>query len=127
MYTTKQVYETTEAFFKMLNELESDISINEASVKEADKAFGDIRHFCEFSYPTERKKRTEICKLIRDYSKQRREAKDFLSVAEPLLVVRKDLCIGINKVISNMRKAYKDIENERHYNPRVLNELFKED
>lgn len=127
MYTTKQVYETTEAFFKMLNELQSDISVSEANVKEADKAFGDIRHFCEFSYPTERKKRTEICKLIRDYSKQRREAKDFLSVAEPLLEVKKDLCIGINKVIPNMRKAYKDIENERHYNPRVLNDLFKED
>lgn len=127
MYTTKQIYETTEAFFKMLNELQSDISVNETLVKEADKAFGDIRHFCEFSYPTERKKRTEICKLIRDYSKQRREAKDFLSVAEPLLEVKKDLYISINKVISNMRKAYKDIENERHYNPRVLNELFKED
>ena len=81
LYTTEQVYEITEAFFKMLNELQTEVSVNQTNVNEADKAFGDIRHFCEFNYPTERKKRTSVCKLIRDYSKQRRESKDFLSIA----------------------------------------------
>ena len=127
MYSTKDVYVISEAFFKMLNELPSDISVNEANVKEADKAFGDIRHFCEFSYPTDRKKRTEVCKLINEYSKQRRTSKDFLSIAEPLNEVRNSLFKELNKVISNMRKAYKDIENERHYNPRVLNDLFEKE
>ena len=127
MYSTKDVYDISEAFFKMLNELPSDISVNEANVKEADKAFGDIRHFCEFSYPTDRKKRTEVCKLINEYSKQRRTSKDFLSIAEPLLKEKKDLQVALGKAIPEMRKAYKVIENERHYNPRILNDLFKED
>lgn len=127
LYTTEQVYEITESFFKMLNELQSEVSVNQTNVNEADKAFGDIRHFCEFNYPTERKKRTSVCKLIRDYSKQRRESKDFLSVAEPLLKEKKDLQLALGKAIPEMRKAYKVIENERHYNPRVLNDLFKED
>ena len=51
----------------------------------------------------------------------------FLSIAEPLLKEKKDLQLALGKAIPEMRKAYKVIENERHYNPRVLNDLFKED
>lgn len=127
MYTTEEVYKITEEFFKMLSELPSDVSANTTTVSEADKAFGDIRHFCELNYPTDRKKRTEVCKLIRDYSKVRRESKDFLSVAEPLLGIRGEIMKHLNRAISDVRKAFKNIEKERYYNPRVLNNLFKED
>ena len=41
LYTTEQVYEITESFFKMLNELQTEVSVNQTNVNEADKAFGD--------------------------------------------------------------------------------------
>ena len=49
LYTTEQVYEITESFFKMLKELQSEVAVNQANVNEADTAVGDIRTFCEFN------------------------------------------------------------------------------
>ena len=53
-----------------------------------------------------------------------RICKDVLTI---VLKEKKDLQLALGKAIPEMRKAYKVIENERHYNPRVLNDLFKED
>ena len=91
------------------------------------KLLGILDTFASLTILQKGKKRTSVCKLIRDYSKQRRESKDFLSVAEPLLKEKKDLQLALGKAIPEMRKAYKVIENERHYNPRVLNDLFEKE
>lgn len=127
MYTKEQICEIVTNFQNLVKELGTIRSCCEATVNEADKAFGDIRHYCEFDYPTERKKRTKVCKLINQYSKERREAKDLLDVTESLSnLVDTNFINRMGKIANETKKALGKTEG-RSYAPRVLNELFEDD
>lgn len=126
MRTKEEICKIILDFYDVLKDAKSDISICSATVNEADKAFGDIRHFCEFNYPTERKMRTKVCKLINEYSKERRVAKDLIDVLTPLANgVGNDFINKMGKIANDTKKALAKTEG-RSYAPRVLNDLFEE-
>lgn len=126
MRTKEEICKIILDFYDVLRDAKSDISICGATVNEADKAFGDIRHFCEFNYPTERKMRTKVCRLINEYSKERRVAKDLIDVLTPLANgVGNDFINKMGKISNDTKKALAKTEG-RSYAPRVLNDLFEE-
>ena len=129
-YTKENVVKIVEDFKDLIVAIEMERRIRYDAVHENDYALGDIRHFCEFEYPTERSMRTKICQLMRDISKKRREDKDFLDVTQPLaefLSSSHNLKVNLGKTTNNMKKALVKTQGERVYVPRVLNDLFKKE
>lgn len=128
MKTYEEAVKILTDFKELMNELDSIIGANEQAIVEADKAFGDLRHYCEFFYPTERKDKTKVVKLINEYSVKRRKAKDTVNVLAPLNEVRlknKVVFENLNRAINEANKEYQRTLGERKYAPRVLDELFK--
>lgn len=127
-YTKENVVKIVEDFKDLIVALEMERRIRYDAVHESDCALGDIRHFCELNYPTERSKRTKICQLMRDISKKRREDKDFLDVTQPLAdFLSNNFKVNLSKTTNNMKKALVKTQSERVYVPRVLNDLFKKE
>lgn len=127
-YTKENVVKIVEDFKDLIVALEMERRIRYDAVHESDCALGDIRHFCELNYPTERSKRTKICQLMRDISKKRREDKDFLDVTQPLAdFLSNNFKVNLSKTTNNMKKALVKTQGERVYVPRVLNDLFKKE
>lgn len=129
MLDGKEVVKTVGAFRELMNEVQEAVNICEAEIVEADKAFGDIRHFCELDYPTDRKRKTLVCQLMRDYGKRRRKAKDLLEVLKPLaeLCGDKKFMNRIGRIANEAAAAQRRVEGERRYAPRVVEELFKKE
>lgn len=131
MYTKEDVVKIVEDFKNLIIALESERKIHYDNVHEKDQAFGDIRHYCELSYPNSRSKRTKICQLMRDLGKERRDDKDFLEITQPLAdfltSMPKTLKGNLGNASNNMRKALLRTQNERVYVPRILNDLFGEE
>lgn len=127
-YTKENVVKIVEDFKDLVVAIEMERRIRYDAVHENDCALGDIRHFCELSYPTERSMRTKICQLMRDISKKRREDKDFLEVTQPLAdFLSNNFKVALSKTTNNMKKALVKTQGERVYVPRVLNDLFKKE
>lgn len=127
-YTKENVVKIVEDFKDLVVAIEMERRIRYDAVHENDCALGDIRHFCELSYPTERSMRTKICQLMRDISKKRREDKDFLDVTQPLAdFLSNNFKVALSKTTNNMKKALVKTQGERVYVPRVLNDLFKKE
>lgn len=127
-YTKENVVKIVEDFKDLIVALEMERRIRYDAVHENDCALGDIRHFCELEYPTERSMRTKICQLMRDISKKRREDKDFLDVTQPLAdFLSNNFNVNLSKATNNMKKALVKTQGERVYVPRVLNDLFKKE
>lgn len=120
-------YINTDKFRQLINSAKEAANIYNAEIIEADKALGDIRHYCEFNHPISRKKETEICRLMYEYSVRRRVAKDALDVLTPLLNYLNEnpkICNDIGRITNEMKRAVARVEGERKYNPRVLTDLF---
>lgn len=129
-YTKENVVKIVEDFKDLVVAIDMERRIRYDAVHESDCALGDIRHFCELSYPTERSMRTKICRLMRDISKKRREDKDFLDVTQSLAEFLSNPCnlkVNLGKTTNNMKKALIKTQSERVYVPRVLNDLFKKE
>lgn len=127
-YTKENVVKIVEDFKDLIVAIEMERRIRYDAVHENDCALGDIRHFCELNYPTERSTRTKICQLMRDISKKRREDKDFLDVTQPLAdFLSNNFKVSLSKTTNNMKKALVKTQGERVYVPRVLNDLFKKE
>ena len=73
------------AFRDLVMEIKSIDNACQTEIKEADMAFCDIRHKCEIDYPKNRSTRTKICRLMKEYSVRRRNAKETLEVITPLV------------------------------------------
>lgn len=115
-------------FRNLIKEVKQLESIYEAEINEMDKAFGDIRHFCELDYPVERKGKTKVVKLIKECSDRRRKAKDNLEILKPLIAYI-DAHPKFVQDIGAVANEMKNIERKQHgriYRPRILKELFSE-
>lgn len=127
-YTKESVVKIVEDFKDLIVAIEAERRIRYDAVHENDCALGDIRHFCELNYPTERSTRTKVCQLMRDISKKRRDDKDFLDVTQPLAdFLSNNFKVNLSKATNNMKKALVKTQSERVYVPRVLNDLFKKE
>jgi hypothetical protein len=114
-------------FRNLVVEVKTINSACQAEVSEADAAFCDIRHKCEIDYPTERRMRTRICSLLKEYSVRRRKAKETLEVISPLVrFLEKNAHFGnhIGQVANETRKALENTRRDKTYRARVLEELF---
>lgn len=129
-YDYEKAVQVAQEFKKLLNEARSIVNICGDEINEADKAFGDIRHYCEINYTSDRKKQREVYLLIRKYSQQRRLAKNIKAIMEPLVAfaeAKKTAKGRLEFAINNMQKELNHTVGERKYAPRVLDGLFKED
>ena len=124
-YSLEEIVETLAKFKEVMNYVRQNHSVWDSTVQECDKAFGDIRHYCELQYPTQRKDKTKVVRLIHDFSIKRRQCKDYLEVLAPLfessLVEEKQL-MNVNRIINQIKKNQ---DKNKKYMPRVLDELFK--
>lgn len=122
-----QAVQVAQDFKKLLNEVQQTLAICDAEIVEADKAFGDIRHFCEFKYPSDAKDQRKVCRLLNQYSQQRRQAKDIQDILQPLAEwLEKNSATKSNLIyaLNGMDRAFKRTEGERLYAPRVVDDLF---
>ena len=124
-YSLEEIVETLAKFKEVMNYVRQNHSVWDSTVQECDKAFGDIRHYCELQYPTQRKDKTKVVRLIHDFSIKRRQCKDYLEVLAPLfessLVEEKQL-MNVNRIINQIKKNQ---DKNKKYMPRILEELFK--
>lgn len=127
MIDIKEAARTIEAFRKLVNDIEQEIKLCGDEINECDKAFGDIRHCCEINYPLTPSQKTTICKVMREFSKRRRAAKDRQYVLEPLLehmAHDKYFKNDIGKMANEIKRRLEFVTSERKYVPRVLDNLF---
>ena len=127
--TNEEIVKIVDDFRNLLKSVKEDYQIESDKVNEADKAFGDIRHKCELDYPTSSKGKTQICRLMMEYSKQRRVAKERMQVLEPLVEFANKNGVIINllgNVANTMTKELRHTQSEKKYAPRVLTELFND-
>jgi hypothetical protein len=124
-----KVVKSIQLFKESLNELESIRNQCEVEISNCDKAICDIRHFCELQCPNTYRDKTKVCKLLTEYTKSRRIAKDTLFVLKPLLdysLNHSYLRNEISIISNNMAKSKDRIDNGRVYVPRLLVDLFKD-
>ena len=123
----QQIRKTFDDFRKIIRQMDSQANQWSDEVKECDKAFGDIRHYCEFNR-LDRATKTKVTKLITDYSARRRIAKDNLIVLDQFIAYSRSHLPSLNeldKIAGDMKKQAIYVEGQRVYNPRVVTELFK--
>lgn len=126
-YDTKRWVTIVDDFRKLLNEVESLKNMIVEDIKEGDLAFGDIRHYVELNYPTERSEKTKVCQSIKEYMDSRRQAKDAFEVLKPFLEMHeanRKLNTIVGKCANEMIAAQKRKESDKVYRPRILSELF---
>ena len=124
-YNLENIVKILNEYKSVINYISKNKKMWEDIVVECDKAFGDIRHYCELNYPTDRKGKTKVVKLLKDTSLERRKYKDLLQTLEPLLesnYVEGKNVSEFSRVINAIDKKYKQ---EKTYTPRVLKELFE--
>ncbi len=101
------------AFRDLVMEIKSIDNACQTEIKEADMAFCDIRHKCEIDYPKNRSTRTKICRLMKEDSVRRRNAKETLEVITPLVRFL-DKNTHVSNLIGQMaNETRKALENTR--------------
>ena len=129
MIDVKTAVSTIDAYRRLVNEVGHELRACDDEINECDKAFGDIRHCCELNYPLTRSQKSTICKVMREYSKRRRAAKDRKYVLEPLceyLTDGKGKPNEIGKMANEINRRYEFVTGERKYVPRVLSDIFEQ-
>lgn len=124
----KEIVDIIHRFRDLTVEAQSIAEQCEMTIKEADKAFGDIRHYCEFNKSIDARTKTKICRLMREYSEKRREAKDTLEIISALneyISQNREFVSNIGYIWNTTNKKWKFVNSERVYVPRVLEELFE--
>lgn len=116
-------------FKTLVNELPSIVEACNAEIVEADKAFGDLRHYCELSPSLTRSQKTQVCAHMKRYSKRRRAAKDLLRLLTPIwefMQANKPFRGAMGTIANKTNNQLQQIKGQRVYTPRVLEELFND-
>lgn len=126
-YSAEDINRITKEFVGMVKYLRNNDSYFSSVVNECDKALGDLYHYCELRYPTTHSGKTKVVSSIRDVSLVRRQAKDILELVEPIMKLDSTYVNELGKISNHVNKSYNKLYiNERVYNPRVLEDLFKD-
>lgn len=126
-YSAEDINRITKEFVGMVKYLRNNDSYFSSVVNECDKALGDLYHYCELHYPTSRSGKTKVVSSIRDVSLVRRQAKDILELVEPIMKLDSTYVNELGKISNHVNKSYNKLYmSERVYNPRVLDDLFKD-
>lgn len=125
----ENIMDIISSFKVLVNELPSIVETCNAEIVEADKAFCDLRHYCELSTSLTRSQKTQVCAHIRRYSKRRRAAKDLLRLLTPLWEYtqgNKPFRNAMGTIANKTNNQLQQIKGQRIYTPRVLEELFND-
>lgn len=127
-YSPNDIQKITKGFVDMVKYLKQNESYFSSVVNECDKALGDLYHYCELHYPTDRSGKTKVVQGIRDISITRRKAKDMLELTDSIIKLDTPIINDVYKMSNTVTKSYiKLFLKERVYVPRVLNELFEDE
>lgn len=127
-YSPDDIQKITKGFVDMVKYLKNNESYFSSVVNECDKALGDLYHYCELYYPTDRSGKTKVVQGIRDISITRRKAKDMLELTDSIIKLDTPIINDVYKMSNTVTKSYiKLFLKERVYVPRVLNELFEDE
>lgn len=128
-WTQEELVRAVHDFHQAVLYIDHNRGVWEGIVKECERAFCDVRHYCELFYPTNPAKRTDVCQLLRDYGHRRRKYKDLLNVTEPMWRIKEQLYnAGLYREANKMDKLHESTkEGNRSYVPRELPDLFKEE
>lgn len=127
MIDIKAAVSTIDAYRRLANDVGHEIGACDDEIVECDKALGDIRHYVELTYPLGRTEKSKVCRLMREYCRRRRAAKDRKYVLEPLydyLTDGKGRPNEIGKMANEINRRYEFVTGERKYVPRVLSDIF---
>lgn len=124
--TPQEIRKLTDDFAAIVRTFPGELKALEDEKILCDKAIGDIRHYAELN-KTSRTEDRKLVRLLREWGKRRRESDDAIRIIKPLseLVARNNPFFNeLDRIRGEMRKAANFVESERHYNPRVLHDLF---
>jgi hypothetical protein len=124
--TPAEIRKLTDDFAAVVRALPAALKILEEEYSLSDKAICDIRHYAEFNKTTRTEDR-KLVRLLRGWSLRRRNADDAIRIIKPLseLVARNNSFFNeLDRIRGEMKKAANYVDSERHYNPRVLHDLF---
>ncbi|CVK18503.1 hypothetical protein [Sporomusa sphaeroides] len=124
--TPSEIRKLTDDFASVVRTLPAALKSLEEEYSLSDKAICDIRHYAEFNKTTRTEDR-KLIRLLREWSRRRRNADDAIRIIKPLseLVAKNNPFFNeLDRVRGEMKKRSNYVESERHYNPRVLHDLF---
>lgn len=111
-----EIYEKLEVLSKEITDRKKELN---SELSRIDKEISDIRHYIEF-YPLSASKGYKMAKTLKDRLIKRREIKNGLDVMNRIQMMSVGQ-IGCGKGREIINKTL-----DKHYTPRVLNELFEE-
>lgn len=112
-------YEIYEKFEGLGKEVRGRMQELNSELSKMDKEISDIRHYIEF-YPLSASKGYQMAKLLKDHLIKRREIKNELDVMGKIQMM------SVGQISSGKGRKIIDKTLDKHYTPRVLNELFEE-
>lgn len=91
-----------------------------------DKATQDVLHYIELSENLNAPEGYKAYKLLRDIRRKRRKIKDDHRVIKPLYIALTQTKIHERRslTLGNMEKACRYTDGDRHYNTRVMTDIF---
>lgn len=120
--TQETFLRTVTEFRNLTVKLQKYDEILSADISECDRAFGDIRHYCEFN-DIDVLRAGLIYERLRSYGIRHRKCKDMRCLIEPLVeFIKTDKAFinNIGRITNEMNKQYKNNNSDRVYTPRVL-------
>lgn len=125
-YTEADINRISNDFIQMMRTIRKEATHYGDVINECDKAFSDVYHYCELQQPKNHKSKTTVTKLLHDISCVRRKAKDLQYLSEALISIDNKAYDEIAKAVNQVNKRHeKTFSGDRHYQPRVLTDLFK--
>ena len=131
MVSYDEIVKVTDDFRNAIKQLDSIQSQLEMIITDADRAFGDVRHYIELKNDAmTRHEKTVVCKALKNASKERREAKKTKEVLTPMfeyLSTHKSFMSDMGKLANDLKKAQSKVDAPHAYKVRVLTDIFGED
>lgn len=126
-----EVVKVTDDFRNLVKQMESVQNILEDTITDADRAFGDVRHYIELKdVAMTRHEKSVVCRALKDASNERRKAKRAKEVLTPMfefLSTHKSFVSDIGKLANDLKKSKQKVEAPHAYKVRVLTDIFGED
>lgn len=111
-----EIYDKLEVLSKEIKDRKKELN---SELSRIDKEISDIRHYIEF-YPLSASKGYKMAKTLKDHLIKRREIKNELDVMNRIQMM------SVGQVGSGKGREIIDKTLDKHYTPRVLNELFEQ-
>ncbi len=111
-----EIYDKLEVLSKEIKDRKRELN---SELSKIDKEISDICHYIEF-YPLSASNGYKMAKMLKDHLVKRREIKNELGVLGRMQMM------SVGQVGSGKGREIIDKSLDKHYTPRILNELFEQ-